>query len=752
MATMLRSFTRRRSLGCIAALALAGAVLSDSHAALNVTSLSPANGTTNICTDTLLRITFDAAPRFTNSGVVTVYTLAGDPVDTNDMSLCIDRVGSPNVQPRYLAGGSSSTYRFYTFPIIVTGNTATIFPHENVLTTNQTYYVTITPGLFTNSASGAFAGISDSTTWSFTTRASLPPANTNVLQVAADGSGDFCTVQGALNFLPASTGQHILMNISKGFYPEIVWINAKTNITLRGESRKETIIAYANNENLQLSGAGKRFLFQVTGDDCAIENLTLTNSTPDGGSQAEALRMGSRRFIANNCDIDSYQDTILVNSSSRYAYFYNCLVQGDVDFIWNDACAVFQGCEIKALTSGGYNCQMRTPDTNHNGAIFLDCSLTRAAGVASTYFNRIDPGAYPDCMVAYVNCKMDSHILSVGWQLDNFTTSSPTNSLRLWEYQSTDLSGTLLNVSGRAGCSRQISAAEAGALRNLTNVFGVNLQWLPQLAPNLITPPTNQSVLLGSNVTFTVTATGIETANPAVDGDPSIIVPLSYQWLKNGTNLVGETNVSLAISNLLGTDAGYYSVVVSNLSGVVVSSEAFLTIIGANTAPVFGGAADQTVNVGVNVSVTNTATDSDIPAQTLTYSLLNGPAGSLLSTNTGEFTWRPDVSFSDTTNLVEVAVTDDGFPSLGDTQSFHVIVNPLVQATIGSVVKSGSQLTFAVSGQAGPDYAVQTSTNLTNWSTVLITNSPAMPWSWTDTNIGAQPVLFYRIKAGPPLP
>lgn len=191
--------------------------------------------------------------------------------------------------------------------------------------------------------------------------------------------------------------------------------------------------------------------------------------------------------------------------------------------------------------------------------------------------------------------------------------------------------------------------------------------------------------------------------------------------------------------------------VASNLSGVAVSANALLSVLGANTDPVFGGASNETVNVGVTVAVSNTAADSDFPAQTLTYSLVNGPAGSLLDTNTGAFTWRPSVNFSGTTNPVSVSVADDGTPMLTATQSFQVIVNPLPQATIAPV-RIGNQLILSINGQTGPDYAVLTSTNLTNWSTLLITNSPAMPFTWTNLNLGAQPVLFYRIKAGPPLP
>jgi hypothetical protein len=97
-------------------------------------------------------------------------------------------------------------------------------------------------------------------------------------------------------------------------------------------------------------------------------------------------------------------------------------------------------------------------------------------------------------------------------------------------------------------------------------------------------------------------------------------------------------------------------------------------------------------------------------------------------------------------------VADNGTPSLSATQSFTVTVNPLTQPTAASIVLNNGQMEFQVSGQAGPDYAVQVSSNLFDWNTLFITNSPAMPFSWTDTNQATLPAQFYRIKVGPPLP
>jgi len=366
------------------------------------------------------------------------------------------------------------------------------------------------------------------------------------------------------------------MNIHNGVYEEIIYlVNTKHSVTFRGASRDQTIITYRNNENLN-PGSSTRSLFNMRGDDVAMENLTLTNSTPDGGSQAEALRVDGRRFIFNHGTLASYQDTLLLNSFGRYSYFRDSLIQGDTDYIWNDGIGVFQDCEIRTMTPG-YTCQMRSEPAPYKGAVFLDCVFTKAYNFNGHYLARINPASESLCsFVALINCRLDAHIHPAGWLL---TGGGATDNLRFWEYQSTDLTGTnLVDVSDRAAFSTQLNAAKAAAMRNLTNVYAPNALWLPQLAPNIISQPTDLTVEPGGNATFSAEATGIETANPSIAGEPSIIVPLRYQWRQNGTNCPGATNVSLTISNVSSGDAGTYSVVVSNLSGVMVSREAVLAV------------------------------------------------------------------------------------------------------------------------------------------------------------------------------
>ena len=228
----------------------------------------------------------------------------------------------------------------------------------------------------------------------------------------------------------------------------------------------------------------------------------------------------------------------------------------------------------------------------------------------------------------------------------------------------------------------------------------------------------------------------------------------TYQWLKNGTAIDGATGATLAIArracrrrrDLLG-----------DCLHACGQRDQRQCDADRESSPEHGGASvyrsgprqRYTINVGVNLSVTNTATDADMPAETVAFSLLSG-SGSV--TAYGIFTWRPQVSDASTTNVVTIQVTDDGAPTMSATQSFSVIVNPLAQPDVSSPVWAGGQFSLSVNGQLGPDYAVQASTNLVNWQSVFTTNSPAMPFQWTDPDTGAFPLRFYRIVVGPPLP
>lgn len=431
------------------------------------TNVFPVNGATNICVDTPLQIIFDSVPTLGASGQIRVYNASspGSPVDTIDLSL--------SSQSKTF-GGTSLHYS----PVLIDGTAAFISLHS-ALAYGQIYYVNVDSNAFHNVTS--WAGITGVNSWRFTTKPAAPASTSTNIVVAADGSGDFCTVQGAIDFVPSGNTTPRMIHIQNGVYREIVRNNSRNNLTFLGQDRNQTVFVYANNENMN-SGSASRSMFSTSGNDITMKNLKLVNSTPQGGSQAEALKVAGLRFIFWNGELDSLQDTIMVSNSGDQAYFQDSLVQGNVDYVWGSGTIYFNNCEIRSVYRGsspnGYICQPRN-DAAHNGIAFVDCQVTGTGGSFNTQYlaRNNSKDSTPASQTVFINCMMSTNINPVGWFLDG--SSSPTN-LRFWEYQSTDLNTNLLDVSQWPSWSRQLTAPEAADVRDLSTWFS---GWVPQVTP-----------------------------------------------------------------------------------------------------------------------------------------------------------------------------------------------------------------------------------------------------------------------------
>lgn len=169
----------------------------------------------------------------------------------------------------------------------------------------------------------------------------------------------------------------------------------------------------------------------------------------------------------------------------------------------------------------------------------------------------------------------------------------------------------------------------------------------------------------------------------------------------------------------------------------------------ANTPPTLAAISNRTVNVGVTVQFTNTASDAETAPGFLTYTLLTTTTGATLNATSGVFTWRPAVAQAGTTNLFSIVVADTGSPIQTATRPFTVIVNPLAEARVSSAGFSNGLFRLSITGDLGPDYIVQASTNLTTWTNVFATNSPALPLNWIDTSSSNYLQQFYRVLLGP---
>jgi len=427
---------------------------------------------------------FDHAPTLGNAGRVRIYDAADNRlVDTIDSGL-------PATSQNYVIGGENN---FHLYPILPSGNTAVIYPHHHVLDYGKTYSVQMDAGVLQLDGK-PFQGFSGNQAWVFTTKANPPAAEANRVVVAADGSGDFATVQGAVDFTPDQPAQRVTIFIRQGLYMEVVYFDHKANLTFLGEDRAGTIIGYPNNERLNsqpnttelpTTGAYHRASF-FANHSAGIDfvNLTLKNSTPKGGSQAEALILTGGQNIISRCNLSSLQDTLQINDS---AFVMDSFIEGDVDFMWGRGPAFFENCELQSLNRGYYT-QIRNTDANH-GFVYDKCKFTTAPGVTGMIISRIDPAGlpptrrgYPYSEVVLLDCELGPQFSPKAWQLDGGATTAPH--VHFWEFHSTNLSdGQLVDISQRPDFTQQLTLEhDADTIKNYRDPAYV-LGWTPELPP-----------------------------------------------------------------------------------------------------------------------------------------------------------------------------------------------------------------------------------------------------------------------------
>jgi pectate lyase len=257
------------------------------------------------------------------------------------------------------------------------------------------------------------------------------------------------------------------------------------------------------------------------------------------------------------------------------------------------------------------------------------------------------------------------------------------------------------------------------------------LNWLA--APRAVggmNPPcaVNLRALTGANtnLAFSSLSSTNGTAMLLSDGYTVEFVP--------GTNFLGLTSFTFSATNAV-DGAGFGPVSVA--------------VLVTNSPPVLAPISDYPVIAGATLTVTNSASDPNQPDDTLAFALAVAPAGASIVPTNGVFSWRPTIAQGGTTNPVSIVVSDNGSPGLNATQSFSVTVSRPAQPQAQVFLNHNSRPTLVVIGDAGPDYAVQASTNMTDWTTIVLTNSPVLPWVWSDEEVISFNERFYRILLGP---
>jgi pectinesterase len=276
------------------------------------------------------------------------------------------------------------------------------------------------------------------------------------LVVAADGSGDFRTVQQALDAVPTGQTQLTTIFIKKGEYKEkLTLATGKNFVKLLGEDAAKTILTYddyaqkktANGKDLGTSGSPSFF---VRATDFSAENLTFANTAGPVG-QAVAVWVGGDRVHFKNCRFLGNQDTIY--TSGRRQYYEDCYIEGTTDFIFGAATAWFENCELYCKKGGSYLTAASTLDTVRYGYVFNHCRVTGDAPADSYFLGR--PWR-PNAKVVFLECTLGSQIKPAGWH--NWGKASNESTAYYAEYASSGPGGA---SSQRVAWSHQLSKAEA---------------------------------------------------------------------------------------------------------------------------------------------------------------------------------------------------------------------------------------------------------------------------------------------------
>jgi pectinesterase len=234
--------------------------------------------------------------------------------------------------------------------------------------------------------------------------------------VASDGSGDYRTVQDAINAVPQNTSasNRWVIFIKAGTYRELIYVQReKRFVTLVGEDPARTVLTYNLNANMtgvdgKPIGTFRTPSTVIDADDFTAENITFENSAGPVG-QALALRVDGDRVVFRNCRFLGWQDTIFLNRGRQY--FEDSFIAGHVDFIFGGATAFFARCHLHCWRNG-YITAASTPERERYGFVFAHGRITGQSPDVKTYLGR----PWRDfAQVSFVNVEMSDVVRPEGW-------------------------------------------------------------------------------------------------------------------------------------------------------------------------------------------------------------------------------------------------------------------------------------------------------------------------------------------------
>lgn len=389
------------------------------------------------------------------------YDYSREVVATNKNTLPGTPSGVAEPTPRdmqlTIIGGFTDGFRFH--PVIIHDNTATIYLHNNLLEYGHDYYVTIDPGAI---VCGEFQGVKKGA-WKFSTKAA-GPADPRHLSVAADGSADFSTVQGALDAVPDFCSDTTWITVAPGDYEELVYARNKSCVVIRGAGMDATKVHYPNNEVFnphplrvktnEWPGTfpSRRAAFALDNcHDIILEDICIAT---DLFGQAEGLLLNGERIAMYRVRIIGSGDALQANGT---VYMQDSELIGDGDTILGRG-SLF-ALHSKFYNHGGPFSWVRNVKPAH-GDVFVECHFEglpdRPADYGRTNTNH--GTAYPDAEFVVIDCTT-RHFNPQGWSAIGEKSST------MLEFNTRDAdTGQPVDVSKRHKYSRQLDARKDAAL------------------------------------------------------------------------------------------------------------------------------------------------------------------------------------------------------------------------------------------------------------------------------------------------
>jgi len=303
------------------------------------------------------------------------------------------------------------------------------------------------------------------------------------LTVAQDGSGNFKTIQEAVNSVRDLSQARVTIFIKAGTYNEkLVVPSWKTNISLVGENEINTIITNGDYTGKDYpgrdpSGRDKYMTFTsytvlVQGNDFNAEHLTIQNTSGPVG-QAVALHVEADRVVIKNCRLLGHQDTLYAATEKSRQYYENCYIEGTTDFIFGEATVVFKTCIIKSLANS-YITAAATTSHQKFGFVFMACKLIADNTVTKVYLGR--PWR-PHAKTAFIHCELGEHIVAQGWDPWKGDAMFPDKE-KTTTYAEFENTGPGALKQGRVEWARGLTTLEANSF-TIKNILGDYDGWEP---------------------------------------------------------------------------------------------------------------------------------------------------------------------------------------------------------------------------------------------------------------------------------